>query len=66
MPGGETTNVTVPQGNCSEFSAPRIGQNVNVEISAKGDKVRFDGGLGISFAEHERRQREGFNSKLGG
>ncbi|HEY3338993.1 MAG TPA: hypothetical protein VGK18_10860 [Propionicimonas sp.] len=66
MPGGETTNVTVPQGNYSDFWAPRIGQNVKVEISAKGDKVRFDkADLGISFAEHERRQRQGFDSKLG-
>ena len=67
MPGGETTNVTVPQGNYSDFWAPRVGQAVLVEISAKGDKVRFDkSDLGLSFAEYERRQREGFNSKLGG
>ena len=67
MPGGETTNVTVAEGNYSDFWAPRIGQSVKVEISAKGGKVRFDkSDPGLSFAEHERRQREGFNSKLGG
>ncbi|MCG2798707.1 MAG: hypothetical protein L6367_09230 [Cellulomonas sp.] len=67
MPGGETTNVTVPQGNYSDFWAPRIGRSVKVEISAKDDKVRFDkSDLAMSFAEHERRQREGFDSKLGG
>jgi len=67
MPGGETTNLTVPEGNYSDFWAPKIGQSVKVEISAKGDKVRFDkSDLELSFAEHERRQREGFNSKLGG
>lgn len=67
MPGGETTNVTVPEGNYSDLWAPKIGQGVKVEISAKGDKVRFDkSDLGLSFAEYERRQREGFNAKLGG
>mgnify|MGYP000927949405 CR=1 FL=1 len=67
MPGGETRNITVPEGNYSDFWAPKVGQNVKVEISAKGDKVRFDkSDLGLSFAEHERRQREGFNSHLGG
>lgn len=67
MPGGETTKFTVPQGNYSDFWAPKIGQSVKVEISTKGDKVRFDkSDLGLSFAEYERRQREGFNSTLDG
>lgn len=60
LPGGETADVTVPQGGYSALWAPRIGQSVKVEISAKGDKVRLDkSDLGISFAEHERRQRAG-------
>jgi hypothetical protein len=32
---------------------------VKVEISAKGDKVRFDkADLALSFAEHERHQQQ--------
>ena len=65
MPDGVSRNVTVPEGNYSDFWAPKAGQSVKIEVSAKGDKVRFDrSDLGLSFAEHERRKRAAFDGKI--
>lgn len=65
MPDGVTRSVVVPEGNYSDFWAPRIGQSVKVEVSAKGDRVRFDrSDPGLSFAEHERRTRAAFDEKV--
>lgn len=63
---GVTRNMSVPEGNYSDFWAPKVGQSVKVDVSAKGDKVRFDrSDLGLSFAEHERRTKAAFDGKLG-
>jgi ribosomal protein L28 len=62
---GATRTVTVPEGNYSDFWAPRVGQSVKIEVSAKGTKVRFDrSDLGLSFAEHERLKRAAFDGKI--
>ncbi len=66
MPGGSTQNVVVQQGNYADFWAPKNGQNVKVEVEVKSGKVRFDkSDEGLSFAAHERRQKDGFDAKLG-
>src|SRR4051794_39857108 len=66
MPGGATENLVVPQGNYSDFWAPKNGQSVKIEVEAKSGRARFDrADQGLSFAAHERRQRDDFDSKLG-
>jgi hypothetical protein len=64
--GGEPYKAVVPEGNYSDFWAPKPGQSVKLEIEAKTSKVRFDkSDLGLSFKEHERKAAEGFNNSLG-
>ncbi len=60
---GTPYRVAVPDGNYSDFWAPKIGQRVMVEIEAKSGKVRFDcSDLGLSFREYERRTAARFDA----
>lgn len=63
-PDGSAYRAVVPDGNYSDFWAPRNGQRVKVEIEAKRGKVRFDrSDLGLSFREHERRLAARFDAE---